>query len=84
MSKSRSRSRSAPDLAASAADSSAPTAPDAAEDGGEVDPTHSKMLSLVLSGVLSVCTNGIHDAAAQELPGLFGAPQVLVAFIAGL
>ena len=78
------RSSSASELAAldTAPAAAAPDA--AAEDGGEVDPMHSKMLSLVLSGVLSACTNGIHDAAAQELPGLFGAPQVLVAFIAGL
>jgi len=69
------RSSSASELAAldTAPAAAAPDA--AAEDGGEVDPMHSKMLSLVLSGVLSACTNGIHDAAAQELPGLFGAPQ---------
>ena len=42
---------------------------------GVVDPLLSNMLSVVLSGVLSVCTGAAHDAAAHGLPGVFGAPQ---------
>ena len=42
-----------------------------------VDPLLSNMLSVVLSGVLSVCTGAAHDAAAHGLPGVFGAPQLV-------
>ena len=54
--------------------SRAVASPDAEDD--VVDPLHSKLLSVVISGCLSAAATGLHDAAAHEMPGIFGAPQV--------